>query len=93
METGEKMDYLVITDEISLLIEQQTRVTGSNIVDQLIAKRKEFHLTQQDIANATGMKRANVTRIEAKKYTPSLEVLNRYADCMGLKLNITLEKK
>jgi transcriptional regulator with XRE-family HTH domain len=87
------MDYLVMTDEIGLLIEQQTRSTSINIVDQLIAKRKELHLTQQDIANATGMKRANVTRIEAKKYTPSLEVLNRYADCMGLKLSITLEKK
>jgi transcriptional regulator with XRE-family HTH domain len=87
------MDYMVITEEITLLIEQQTHSMSANIIDQLISRRKELHLTQQDVANATGMKRANVTRIESKKYTPTLEVLNRYADCMGMKLNMTLEKK
>jgi UDPglucose 6-dehydrogenase len=87
------MDYTVITDEIASSIHSQTHSTSTAIVDQLIAKRKELQLTQQNIADATGMRRANVTRIESKKYTPTLEILNRYADCMGMKVTLTLENK
>lgn len=87
------MDYMVITDEISLLIETETRRTSDILVDQLIQKRKELHLTQQDIADATGIKRPNIARIEGKRYTPTLEVLNRYADCLGMRVELTLEQK
>ena len=62
------------------------------VVDQLVAYRKSLKLTQQDIADATGIKRANITRLEAKKNEASLDSLVRYASSMGLKLNLSLEE-
>ncbi|MBO5260239.1 MAG: helix-turn-helix transcriptional regulator [Agathobacter sp.] len=63
------------------------------VVDYLIELRKEEQMTQQDIADATGMKRANVARIESKKYTPTLDVIRRYAECLGLEVEVSLKKK
>ena len=61
-----------------------------NIMDQLIAERKRQDLTQQDIADRTGMKTPNVTRIESCKFTPTLEVLERYARAVGKELHFEL---
>lgn len=59
-------------------------------MDQLIAERKRQDLTQQDIADRTGMKTPNVTRIESCKFTPTLEVLERYARAVGKELHFEL---
>lgn len=87
------MDYYIHSDNIQLTIESRTDSVCTALIDQLIDVRKKKHLTQQDIADATGMKRGNIARIESKKYVPTLEVLMRYADCMGYTISINLEKK
>ena len=48
-------------------------------------------LTQQDIADRTGMKTPNVTRVESCKFTPTLDVLERYAMAVGKKLSFKLD--
>ena len=87
------MDYLVKTENEEMIIERNSKNMTDDIVDQLIAYRKKLKMTQQDIADATGIKRANVTRIELKKNEASLDSLVRIAGCMGLKLNLTLEER
>lgn len=86
------MDYSVNTGNEQILIERNSKNITDDIVDQLVAYRKKLKMTQQDIADATGIKRANVTRIELKKNEASLDSLVRIAGSMGLKLNITLEE-
>lgn len=86
------MDYLVQAENEQILIEKESKHLTDDIVDQLIAYRKKLKMTQQDIADATGIKRANVTRIEAKRNEVSLDSLVRIAGSMGLKLNLTLEE-
>lgn len=86
------MDYLVQAENEQILIEKESKHLTDDIVDQLIAYRKKLKMTQQDIADATGIKRANVTRIEAKRNEASLDSLVRIAGSMGLKLNLTLEE-
>lgn len=86
------MDYSVNTGNEQVLIERNSKNITDDIVDQLVAYRKKLKMTQQDIADATGIKRANVTRIELKKNEASLDSLVRIAGSMGLKLNITLEE-
>ncbi|MBQ6844157.1 MAG: helix-turn-helix transcriptional regulator [Agathobacter sp.] len=86
------MDYSVNTGNEQVLIERNSKHITDDIVDQLVAYRKKMKMTQQDIADATGIKRANVTRIELKKNEASLDSLVRIAGSMGLKLNITLEE-
>lgn len=86
------MDYLYSNGKTQILIEQQTKRLSDDIVDQLVVYRKRLKLTQQDVADATGMKRANIARIEGKKYAATLESLMKYAQCMNLKLTLQLEE-
>lgn len=88
-----KADYVVCVDNEQVVIERSSKNMTDNVVDQLIARRKILKMTQQDIANATGIKRANIARIELKKTETSLDSLIRIAGAMGMILNITLDEK
>ena len=83
------VDYIVSTANGDILIEKDSKQITDDIVDQLIAYRKKLKLTQQDIADATGIKRANIARLELKKNEASLDSLVRYAN--GMKLDLLIE--
>ena len=85
-----EIDYIVSTENGDILIEKDSKRITDDLVNQLIAYRKQLKLTQQDIADATGMKRANIARIELKKNEASLDSLVRYAKCMELDLSVEL---
>ena len=85
-----KYDYIVSSETGNILIEKDSKRITDDIVDQLIAYRKQLKLTQQDIADATGIKRANIARIELKKNEASLDSLVRYARSMDLDLSVEL---
>ena len=85
-----KIDYIVSTKNGDILIEKDSKRITDDIVDQLIAYRKKLKLTQQDIADATGIKRANIARLELKKNEASLDSLVRYARSMELDLSVEL---
>jgi len=85
-----KQDHVIQTEKEDILIEVQKRKFARSIVDELIAERKRQGLTQQDIADRTGMKAPNVTRIESCKFTPTLDVLERYAMAVGKQLRFEL---
>ena len=82
------VDYIVSTESGDVLIEKDSKRITDDIVDQLVAYRKNLKLTQQDIADATGIKRANIARLELKKNEASLESLVRYAKSMKLELHL-----
>ena len=84
------LDYIVSTDTGDILIEKDSKRISDDIVDQLVAYRKKLKLTQQDIADATGIKRANIARIELKKNEATLDSLVRYARSMNLDLSVEL---
>ena len=82
MKEMKKIEYDLRTKEVS-----------DGIVQALVVERKRQGFTQQRIADDTGMKTSNVTRFESCKYTPTLDVLSRYADALGKKLRIELVDK
>lgn len=84
-------DYIVYAKNSSMLIETQKKAYGKAIIKELVEERKRLGLTQQDIADRTGMKAPNVTRVESCKFTPTLEVLERYAMAVGKRLTFKLE--
>ncbi|WP_386696659.1 helix-turn-helix domain-containing protein [Lonepinella sp. MS14436] len=45
--------------------------------------RTQLHLTQQDIADKTGIKAQNISRLERGLSRPSLETITRYAQALG----------
>lgn len=86
----DKQEYVINEKEQKTQIEVKTRVFANHIVEALIKERKRQGITQQEIADITGMKAPNITRIESRKFTPTLDVLLRYAKAIGKELHFEL---
>lgn len=86
------MDYIV-KQQNSLLIEQTKVQLKDRIIQQYIFLRKEKNLSQEDIANSTGIARTNISRIESGKYTPTIEVLTKLATALDMDLEIRFVEK
>lgn len=69
---------------------EEVKAFANHIIDVLINERKRQGMTQQEIADITGMRAPNITRIESRKYTPTLDVLVRYAKAVGKELHFEL---
>ena len=86
------MEYLITSGNLELIVESQRR----NICEELVEQLKEYRLnrgmSQQDIANITGIKRPNIARLEACNSTPTIDVLIKYATAIGYKLTFSLEE-
>lgn len=86
-------DYMVKKDDLELMIETKQKCVKKEIVEQYIRCRKEQKITQQDIADALGVKRPNITRFENGSYNPTVEMLVKIAECLGKDLEIRLVDK
>ena len=84
-------EYIINDKKQEIRMEVEIKAFANQIVKSLIAERKRQGLTQQEIADITGMKAPNVTRIESCKFTPTLEVLMRYAKAVGKEICFTLK--
>lgn len=58
------------------------------IIRVLKNQRKQMKLTQEDIAERTGMTRQMVSRIEKLNNSPSLENFMKYVNAIGGKIKI-----
>ena len=58
------------------------------IVRAIIEGREEKGFTQAQLAEATGINQANISRLENGTGTPSLQTLKRLAAGMGMKLKL-----
>lgn len=74
-------------------IELEAKKISDRLVDTMISYRKQMNLTQQNVADVTGIRRANIARIEAKRYLVSLETLLKYAECLNLDVCIELKER
>ncbi len=93
METKVFCDYFVDVTGYDAMEEKRAQRLTDKVVDELCSIRRQRGLTQQDIADATGIKRANIARIEGKHHAPSIDSLMRYSECLGLKLSLDLQKE
>ena len=59
-----------------------------NIIRQLIHARKEQNLTQKELAEKTGIRQSNISRLESGEYNPTLEFLKKIAVGLGKELHI-----
>lgn len=60
--------------------------TFQYIAETLRQRRKELHISQQELAAVTGIGIATLNRIESGKHIPGLRTLLPLADALGLKL-------
>lgn len=87
------MDFIYQTEEYTKLIETQKTRVKNHIIDQYIAIRKEKGLSQEKIANLTGIARTNIIRIEAKRNMPTIDVLTKLANAVDMELEVRLVEK
>ena len=59
-----------------------------DIIQAIINARNEQHLTQKDLAARTGITQADISRIENGTRNPSLAMVKRIADGLGMQLRL-----
>ncbi|MBQ9936428.1 MAG: helix-turn-helix transcriptional regulator [Lachnospiraceae bacterium] len=87
------MDFIYKTEEYLQLIETQKIRVKNDVIDQYIAIRKAKGLSQEKIANLTGIARTNIIRIEAKRNMPTIDVLTKLANAVDMELEVKLVEK
>jgi len=61
------------------------------IIRLISVERRRQRLTQQELAQRTGLKQSNISRLETGKSNPSIEFLARVAAGLGKELQIRLK--
>ena len=83
------------TDGYKIELDDQGRAvilsTIGSVVSDLKVRRLESGLTQQRVADIMGIAQQSVARIESGTHSPSLDMVERYAEAVGCRVKI--EKK
>ena len=87
---GHVFDFLGVEQnkKVKLTAEQEAKQKNDELIDRLVSYRKRLKMTQQDVADITGIKRANIARLEGKKFLVSTESLVKYAKSVGCDLRL-----
>lgn len=87
------MDYQIEKDGYEALIEEEKNRVKNQILNSYISLRKTKGITQQEVADRTGIKRTNIVRIESGKYVPTIEVLVKLATALDMELEVKMIEK
>lgn len=63
------------------------------VIRAMIETRREQHLTQQQLADRTGIDRADISKLENGNANPSLKLLKRLAEGLGMNVKIEFVPK
>lgn len=72
-------------------VERLAEGESKKIVNELVEDRKQRNLTQQDIADITGLLTSNIARFKKAEHIATLVMLEKYATALGKKIVVTLE--
>ena len=73
--------------------EYETIQPEIDIIKALVDARNSLNLTQKELAERTGINQADISKIENGTRNPSLNLLKRLADDMGMTLKIEFIQK
>lgn len=73
--------------------EYETIQPEIDIIKALVDARNSLNLTQKELAERTGINQADISKIENGTRNPSLNLLKRLADGMGMTLKIEFIQK
>ena len=69
--------------------EERTNIVERQRIGIRVAEdRRKRVLTQQQLADMTGMKQANIARIEAGRYSVRFDTLQAIAEAMDMKVDL-----
>lgn len=64
-----------------------------DIIKAIVEARTSQHLTQKELAERTGINQADISKLENGTRNPSINLLKRLADGMGMTLKIEFVPK
>ena len=63
------------------------------VAASLIKRRLERRLTQRELAERVGTKQSAIARLESGAYNPSISLLQKVADALDARLEISVSRK
>lgn len=87
------MDYIYSFGEQKIIIEVEQKNVRQSVIEQYVNSRKIQGITQAELAKRAGIPRSNITRFESGNYNPSLEMMVRIAEALGMTLQVQLMAK
>ena len=87
------MDYSYTSGEQKIVIEVEQKSVRQSVIEQYVRSRKMQEITQAELAKRAGVPRSNITRFESGNYNPSLEMMVRIAEALGMTLQVQLMAK
>lgn len=61
------------------------------ILQQLKARRNELQVTQETLADLSGVSLRTLKQLESGKGNPTLETLSKLADALGMRLSLEVK--
>ena len=92
MKTHERVKHDIFSSRPDVLKEYEKLRPQYELIAQIIAIRNEEGLTQEDLAERTGIARSNISRLESGNYNPSFEFMARVARGLGREIHVELRK-
>lgn len=71
-------------------IQNKVQEDSSKLIQQLVEERHRQKLTQQDMADITGVRTSNLARFEGGTRVPTLVMLEKYANALGKHIEISI---
>lgn len=71
-------------------IQKRTQEMSAEVIRKLVEERHSQKLTQQDIADMTGILPSNLARFESGTRIPTLIVLEKYAAALGKHIELRI---
>ena len=64
-----------------------------NVIRAMIDARLSLNMSQKELAEKTGIAQAEISKLENGTRNPSIKLLQRLADGMGMVMNVTFTPK
>lgn len=61
--------------------------------ERIATLRKEKNMTQAELAEATGLQRSHIVRLEQGRYGVTIDVLSVIADALGCKVDLNKKEE
>jgi transcriptional regulator with XRE-family HTH domain len=92
MRTHDEVKREIFAERPDVKSEYEALRPQYELVSQLIAARNEEGLSQEELAERTGIARSNISRLESGNYNPSFEFVTRVAKGLGREVHVELRK-
>ena len=75
------------------MIETVQKEVREEVIQQYRECRKSKKMTQEELSILTGISQPNVTRFESGSYNPTLSMMVKMAEALGMELRIELVER